>query len=98
MSDDPITDDWLDDQFLEMDSSEKGWVSKSLGGMTKADALMGIPRRGQILVEHGIEPIRKLRARIKASNTTQGDWMRQAVAMRLAHEGAPEDEVKAWLK
>lgn len=94
---DPITDDWLDDQFLEEDESDKGWVSKALGGQTKADALMGIPRRGQILVEHEIEPIRKLRARIKAADSTQAKWMRQAVAMRLAAEGAPKEEVETWL-
>lgn len=92
------SEDWLDNQFLEMDKSEKGWVSRSLGGMTKADALMGIPRKGQFLIEAPIGQVRELREIITESGTSQGLWLRQAVAMRLAAEGRAPEVYEQWMK
>ena len=90
-------DDWLDDQLLaDDDGSERGWQRRALGGQSVKEALEGLPISGQILVEAKIGPIRFLRAHIKASGLTQGEWMRNAVATQLLLEGCNAKEVEQW--
>lgn len=91
-----LDDDWLDAKLMADDSSQAAWKRRAVG-MSKGEALSRVPRQGQILVESEIGMMRQLKRRIRDSGQTQNVWVRQAIAMRLAAEGAGEDEVGKWM-
>ena len=91
-------EDWLDAQLLDGDASERNWARRALGGTSVADALAGIPKFGSLLVRAKIGPYRDWQDHVRAHGNNQSRWIRQAVAMKLAAEGAPPDLVSEWLK
>lgn len=86
----PLDDDWLDEQLLASDESERNWARRALGGMSVADAMAGAPRFGQILTRVPIELWRGWKKHCDNSGKTQAQWMREAVALKLAAEGQTE--------
>ncbi len=88
-------DDWLDDVILSDDVSQKFWARRALGGMSVNDAMMGVPHRGQLLAVTPIAVHRKIQDHIKASGRTQSEWLRQAVALKVAQEGGDPSIVEA---
>lgn len=92
-----LDDDWLDAELMAGDESQLNWRRRALNGMTVAEAMATMPRRGSILLEHDLEAVRRLKRVIRRSGSSQGQWMRDAVAMRLNAEGHTA-EAKAWTR
>lgn len=91
-----LADDWLDAELMAGDESERNWRRRALNGMSVAEAMDSMPRRGSILVEHDLESVRLLKRVIRESGKSQSRWMREAVALRLVAEGHGE-QAKGWM-
>ena len=89
------TEDWLDEQLLADDESERGWKRKAVG-MTTHDALMGIPKECQVTIRVPIEAHRALLALAEQRGIRHGVYCRQAVGMALAEDGYPPELLEHW--
>jgi len=95
---DELNDEWIDGIMLADDSSDPKWKSRARGGLSVADAMMGVPRRGQMLVEMRMGPFRAFVDHVEKSGTGRARWVRQAIGMRLAAEGHSPENVKEWIE
>ena len=95
MTDEP--EDWLDEQLLLEDSSERNWARRALGNKSVNECLMCIPKNGQILMINPIEPHRVIQDHIKSTGLTQSKWIRRAVAMAMAVEDGDEATIEKLL-
>ena len=79
-------EDWLDEQLLADDRSARGWKRRAVG-MSAHEAVLRVPRQGQLTAKIPIEQWRIVRAHCRVQGVSLGMFLRHAIAAKLISEG-----------
>lgn len=92
----PLEDDWLDDQFLSDDESERYWARRALNGMTPNEALSAVPRNLPMCAQLSTHIWRELKVYFDGLSMTRSRWLRRAIGRELLRDGYDPRKVREW--
>jgi len=89
--------DWLDDEMLRDDKAQRAWQRRAVG-MPVTEALLAIPKRGQINLSIPIAAHRAFREMLDRKDLPAEPYIRRAVREALANDDYPPEHLQAWLE